>query len=659
MFKKRISQDDAWTSDMAAIPQQVTVPPPAEAVAGDRGAQKVVASKTGAKRKGNVAREDPWEPTEELSLGQRWMRGWRLLLILAVLLGGYGKWRGARDYQIIKGWRARGLVGQALEASAQGQMEKASALLDKAAILAPLDAVVMRGMADFCEGRRDIMAIYALRQLVKIGAAGAAERERICRLAMDWGHPELALTAELKAWSESEVEKLSALQLRLSAVWMGSRGQAQEGEERLRLALDMSANGPEAASLEVALSRMIMNGAGDAGMAESVAAEPLRRLSGVAYSPTAPLELRGEATRLLAGLMLHPKRANLLTPVRAELLRSGFLELAAAVEKTDPAAAGGYELAAVSVELKAFPQRQEALVGSLVEQAKAAPVDQRLAIARWFNENGQYQETLDICLANPELEGQASWFTVRMDALFARREFDRAVEELEKPDQPLAEHLRQLFLYRIQRQAPPDEVALAQRLADLDKAIARAAPKEVLGAADNLERAGALDIALTFFTRIKNDPVSGLSARLGMVRCLDSQAQSSEELIKALEGVLQLWPQCDQARSDLAYLRLLDRDPSAEDVPMVLQLEKQSPWFLSFRVTAALAHLSEARPGDALALLERDEVPWERVRPGWQAVYAAVLQANHRTIEAEEIAQRLAKVALRPGEQRLISDIMK
>lgn len=645
MFKKRASLDDTWGSDLPTIPLPASEAAP-------------VAPR--AELEGGGGREDdPYEPAAKISPVRRWLQGWRLLLVLAVLGGGYVKWRGGRDYQRIKAWRARGLTAQALEANAKGMADKASALLDQAAILAPAEPMVMRAMADYCEGRRDIMAIYALRQLVKIGAGGAADRERICRLALDWGHPELALASELKEWSASPVKGLSPLQLRLSALWMANRGQAKEGEERLRLALDMAQDAAEAAALEVALSRLIMNGASSAGMADTVAAEPLRRLSGVAYSPTAPLALRAEATRLLGGLLLHPEREKLLTPVRAELLRGGFLELAAAVAKADPAAAAGYALAAVTVEWKAFPDRRKALVESLVAMSKQASMEQRIAIARWFNENGQSQETLAICQANADVGQQVPWFTVRMDALFALRDFEGAMVELDKPEQPLPEHQRQLFLYRIQRQARPDEEALAKRRVDLERAIAKVAPKEVLAAAENLERAGALEMAQAFFERLKNDPGSGLAARLGMVRCLDVQAQSSVELVKALEGVLQLWPQCDQARSDLAYLRLLDGEPSADDVQVVLQLEKQSPWFLAFRVTAALAHLRERHPSQALAMLERDEVPWERVRPGWQAVYAAVLRANQRINDARVVAQRIAKLPLRPGEQELIAELLK
>ena len=239
-----------------------------------------------------------------------------------------------------------------------------------------------------------------------------------------------------------------------------------------------------------------------------------------------------------------------------------------------------------------------------------------------------------------------------MDALFAQRAFDTAIQRLNDPAQPLPGHRQQLFLYRIDRAAGRDEPSLAARRAALEKSVARAEPREVLETAENLERSGDSPTALALYSGLKNHPNAGLTARLGMVRCLDTSPDRTSDLIKALEGVLQLWPQSDQARNDLAYLRLLEGKPAADDCEAVAGFQRQFPGFLSFRISAALAALHLQKPADALALLESDPVPWDRVRPGWQAVYAAVLTANDRPEEAKAIATRLAGAPLRPAEQK-------
>ena len=602
---------------------------------------------------------EPWEIPQPRNLLQRWVRGWRLLLLISVLGIGYVSWRGGRDYYAFKAWRARGIAAEAAQASAAGSPEKAAALLDQAAILAPLDPQVMRTMADFCEPRQDIMAIYALRQVVRSGQSTPADLERLCRLALDWGHPELAASDTLKEWATAPADTLSVLQLRLSAVWLASRGQYQEGEQRLRQALEAAAGTPEALALEVALSRLLMNAASSSGMAEAAANEPLTRLSSIAYSPSAPLPIRTEATRLLAGLLLHPARRELLTPVRADLLRSAFTELAAASAKDDPATATSYELAATTIDLTAFPERRDSIIQEVLTKATAAPLPQRLATARWLNENRAPREALALCDRTPEQASDAAWFTTRMDALFALKEFTTATQLLESPTQPLAPHLQQLFLYRIALASGQDAAALATRRAGLEKAASRSEAKDILSTAENLEKSGDIPTALALYTSLKGHPHAGLTARLGMVRCLDADPARTSDLIQALESVLQLWPQSDQARNDLAYLRLLDGKPNPDDLTIVATLNQESPWFLSFRITAALAQLHQKKPAEALALLTSEPIPWDRVRPGWQAIYAATLTANGQTAEAQPIIARLQNTPLRPGEQKLLDPLGK
>ena len=177
-------------------------------------------------------------------------------------------------------------------------------------------------------------------------------------------------------------------------------------------------------------------------------------------------------------------------------------------------------------------------------------------------------------------------------------------------------------------------------------------PEAVFSAAKNLELSGDKLTAYNVYSTLKGHPTAALPARLAMVRCLDGLPDRSADLIKTLESVLQLSPQSDQARNDIIYLLLLDGQPTKDDLITAAQLDKDSPRYLSFRITAALAKLHEEQPAEALALLERDSIPWDRVRPGWQAIYAAALKANGRKEEAHLIAARLKDVPLRPGEKK-------
>ena len=126
------------------------------------------------------------------------------------------------------------------------------------------------------------------------------------------------------------------------------------------------------------------------------------------------------------------------------------------------------------------------------------------------------------------------------------------------------------------------------------------------------------------------------------------------DLVKALESVLQLQPQSDQARNDLAYLRLLGGNNDPEDLILAATLHQGSPCLFSFRITAALAQLHQKKPTAALTLLKFEPIPKERVRPGWQAVYAGVLSANGNVEKAKAVAAELSNHQIRQGERRFL-----
>ena len=90
------------------------------------------------------ANHDVWEPPVVLAWHQRWIRGWRLVVVLVALAAGYAVWRGKDDYRSLKAWRARQLAAEALDTNKTKTPEEAIALLDKAGTLAPNDPAVLR-----------------------------------------------------------------------------------------------------------------------------------------------------------------------------------------------------------------------------------------------------------------------------------------------------------------------------------------------------------------------------------------------------------------------------------------------------------------------------------------------------------------------------------
>jgi hypothetical protein len=314
------------------------------------------------------------------------------------------------------------------------------------------------------------------------------------------------------------------------------------------------------------------------------------------------------------------------------------------------------KLSNLGVDIALKPWNQKTLITQFLEETKDADQKERLSIVRWLVSREFYTEAMVVCEAAPATKTDKEWFTAKLDALFGLKQWEEVAKAVSAEDQPLAEIVKRLFYYRT-------VVASAQAPAIQEKALAailgaaeQAAPRDILYVAGNLEKTRELVPAHTLYAGLQNHSVAGLAARLGMIRCLDPQLDKSGELIVALESLLRLWPHSDEARSDLAYLRLLDKNARNEDIEAVKELSKNSPWFLAYRIPAALSLLREKDPLNALKLLEQEPIPWEKVRAGWQSVYVATLAANGRSAEAKKLAAAIPKNQLRPGERRLLEE---
>jgi hypothetical protein len=598
--------------------------------------------------------EEAWMPPVELVWYQRWLRGWRLVVVIIALGSLYGAIRGLKDYRHIKAWRARGLAAEALKFTAPEDLSKAVALLEKAGTLSPNDPVVLRSLADFNEPRQDLMALYALRKLVNNGDATPQDRERLCLLAFDWGQPELAPTDMLAEWAATPAENLSLRPLELSARWLAMRGQAPEAERRLKSALEQAGNSPAADGIELALCRLLLTSGiaqqGNAAFLQEIST----RLQQLVSRTVPPSLVRADAIRLLTSMLAHRAWSTLLPTNLDQFVQKSLVEQAAATK--DGATILKYRLLDMGISINRLPARRTALADRLMEEMMGAPLPQKLVVARWLVEQQLFERALDFIRTNPDYLKDRNWFTVELDALFGLRQWEVLKERLTMSDSPLPAVVIALFKYRVaQAQQAPSET-LEPLLANITTAAQQAEYSDALYVAGNLEKTREVTTALKLYERLQNHAQAGLTARLGAIRCLDGQLEKSGELIQALDALLRLWPSSDEARSDLAYLRLLDKNARREDREAIQELAKNSPQYLAYRIPAALIHLQENQPQEALQLLESSDVNWREVRAGWRAVYAAVLAANQKTQAAQEVLAQVTSAQLRPGERKLLED---
>ena len=185
---------------------------------------------------------------------------WHAILIfltLVILAVGYWFWRGDQVVEAVNGWRATRLVTEAA-ALAPNSPLVAEETLREAARLAPGHPAVLRGLADLSEPKRDATALHALWQLLRSGKANPQDRERLSQLALDWDQPGMADAETLEQWASTKEDTLTPEKLRLSALWLISRGQLQPGIDRLRRALAQAENTPAAPRLEITLATALL-----------------------------------------------------------------------------------------------------------------------------------------------------------------------------------------------------------------------------------------------------------------------------------------------------------------------------------------------------------------------------------------------------------------
>ncbi|MFN0130089.1 MAG: hypothetical protein ACKV19_25780 [Verrucomicrobiales bacterium] len=600
--------------------------------------------------------DEIWQPAPELRWWQRWRRGWRLAVVVVGVAVAYVLWRGPTDYRAAKAWRGRILAGQAREAMVAGDGDVARRLLDRAGMLGPRDALVLRTIADFAESRDDVMALYALRQLQSTGQADEADLLRQAQLAFDWGRPELAPVDAVRAWAGSPADSLDAARLEAGAWWLAGRGRLVEAEARLRRAIDTAVAAgevTEARRLSLALAQLLVSTARGRPTSVRVDEAIARWLQVGQDAAAAPGDVAEAMEQAAAAVVAFIELSSGDEPEWA----GSFSEVLAYRLDTAPdATRGRLRVAQASWDRHRRPWEGSVVADDLVLEALDAPAAPAWHYGRWLQRHGFFEQT--VRLAEARLAGEnptSDWFFLRLDGLFGQKQWELVRQALEATGAPVSPTKRRLFLYRLVLASEAGSTAIEEAQSALRDALRTAEAAEVLEVASNLEAAGDRSLAIECYHQVQRHERVGLPARLGLVRCLHQEPNETAELIDTLQSLLTLWPDSDEARADLAYLRLLPPQvPRADDVDAARRLVEAEPQFLAFRVVAALAALRQGEPKQSMALTSGEPVPWELVPPGWRAVHACLLAANQRPEEAGHLAASLTAGALRPGERELL-----
>ncbi|HEX8281304.1 MAG TPA: hypothetical protein VF551_07995, partial [Chthoniobacterales bacterium] len=162
--------------------------------------------------------------------------------------------------------------------------------------------------------------------------------------------------------------------------------------------------------------------------------------------------------------------------------------------------------------------------------------------------------------------------------------------------------------------------------------------------------------ALAANEQLARFPEHAAFAQRGRQRLLEQTGDAS-----AARGVAErlavLAPDDVNAQAQLVHLNLLLGVDVPANVEKAKALAAKYPTRLSFRVTAALAHLRQHDATGALAQFNGPPIEWEKTPPPWRAVYAAALAANDQLDPAREVAASIPRERLNKEERELIASI--
>jgi hypothetical protein len=150
----------------------------------------------------------------------------------------------------------------------------------------------------------------------------------------------------------------------------------------------------------------------------------------------------------------------------------------------------------------------------------------------------------------------------------------------------------------------------------------------------------------------RDQPMERRKAYLGILRN-SSQSMSLDDLTSLCSSIVEEFPDMDEARNDLHYLRLLQNkvDPTAAEE--VDRLFYSHPQMLAVRSTLALTLLRQGRIQAAHEVYARCQIDWATAPDRYKAVRIAVLDAAGNFFQADQLRSTLNISNLRDEEMKL------
>ena len=515
---------------------------------------------------------------------------------------------------LVKNWRALQFTERAKELVAQGKLQEAFNNAASAMQMRPGLPEVNRTYANVLFAAKEPGGLQVMQQLIDSGEATANDRLELAEAALRFGDVPLA-----------EKEAFQLLQQGQSTP------RALYVLARVRLAQQRV---PDAIQ---ALNESLEAGGGP---------EPATLLARLQIAANTPASL-ASALDLLRPIARQSDQAGLdalLVLVASPALKSG--EGAGWIEalRSHPLASDEQKLAAASAEIQLRPADYPDVVKKTVETYRTGTVGQRAALARWLNQNREYDGVLDV-IPPSEAANRSDLFLIRLDAMAGKRDWKGIAELLRGDKLPLQNSVTLLYRGRAARElGNPEESATFYR-----RAIVEAAPnKDVLWYVINyLQRIGEDQVLEQELEKLTQNPSSARQAFAALVPIVQKR-QDAEEIYTLYDRMLKQLPADPVMQNDHRYFAALTGRRA--DVSGGRELVAQEPLMLAYRITLALTHLKNGQQEAAMTVFDGITLDPTQIQPYQRAVLAAVLGANGREAEARQLARSV------PGDQVTVQE---
>jgi hypothetical protein len=546
----------------------------------------------------------------------------RIVTILLVL--GLAGWFGAPPvYRKVKIWRANQLMAQCEAAAEIGNMPRAISLMRQAILMAPGNPVIFQKVRLFNASLGDPGALGILQSLMMDDKASPEEILVVAEQSLRIRQPAITKTA-LEKLADHPSARRTIVEMRLLAL----EGKPQEGVELSRTAMK---DFPPVESEKILLAT-----------AELV----LQTNPDVARDILRPLAEKPDATGLAS---LRHLAAQLLALPESQ--RDECESLAGRIE-AHPLRNADDALLATELRLLTNPAARPALLAQLSAERALAGEEDAIAYARWLNRRQAHREAIEF-IGSDRARSNSDWLLVYLDAHAGLDLWSEIFALLENASVAgLSDSIRMLFLARAAKEsgdtAKADEIWL-----ETQRSLVFEKPEVISFIAAYAMRTGEREQAIKAYTTLSRRKETALEGYLGLIRCWPPNAPASE-ILPVYQSFVESFPNIPEAANDLTYLQLLTNRDLFDATLRALEAHRNNPNTLAPLSIAALAHLRNNEPAKAEALYEGRFIPWSTAPAPWKTIRAAVLLANGKTSEADELLATIERFQLRPEERALL-----